>query len=89
MESSHTAFGAYGFNGWTPSAPGGVAVMPETQVGVTGDIPGPALPRLPILGSNPLFWLLALALIWSGYVYGAFDIGFKKLGSSSFKVGRK
>ena len=86
---SHTALGAYGFTGYTPSAPGGVAVMPETQVGVSGDIPGPALPKLPLLGSNPLFWLLALALIWSGYVYGAFDVGFKKIGSSSFKVGRR
>jgi len=89
MEPSNTAFGAYGFTGWTPSAPGGVAVMPETQVGVSGVIPGAALPKLPIVGNNPLFWLLALALLWSGYVYGAFDIGFKKIGSSSVKLGRR
>ena len=89
MDSSYTAGGAYGFNAWTPSAPGGVAVMPETAVGVSGNIPGAALPKLPLGIHNPLFWLLMLALVWSGYVYGAFDIGFKKLGSNSFKVGRR
>ena len=88
MDSSYTAGGAYGFNAWTQSLPGGMAVMPETAVGVSGDIPGAVLPKLPLSWHNPLFWLLVLALVWSGYVYGAFDIGFKKLGSSSIKVGR-
>jgi len=88
MDSSYTAGGAYGYSSYTPSLPGGVAIMPETNVGVTGNIPGAVLPKLPLGIHNPLFWLLMLALVWSGYVYGAFDIGFKKLGSSSIKVGR-
>jgi hypothetical protein len=65
-----------------------MAVMPETQVGVTGDVPGPALPKLPLNWHNPLFWLLILALVWSGYVYGGFNVGMKKLGGGSFKLGR-
>ena len=88
MDSSYTAGGAYGYSAWSPSLPGGMAIMPETSVGVSGDIPGAVLPKLPLGIHNPLFWLLVLALVWSGYVYGAFDIGFKKLGSSSIKVGR-
>lgn len=88
MDTSYTAGGAYGFNAWTPATPGGVAVMPETAVGVSGDVPGPSLPSLPFSWHNPLFWLLALALLWSGYVYGAFNIGIKKIGRSSLKLGR-
>ena len=89
MDPSYTAGGAYGFNAFSPSIPGGMAIMPETSIGMSGDVPGSVLPKLPLGHQNPLFWLLVLALVWSGYVYGAFDIGFKKLGSSSFKVGRK
>jgi hypothetical protein len=83
----NTAAGSYGFNSWTTAAPGGVAIMPETSVGVSGVIPGAALPKLPFSWHNPLFWVLLLALVWSGYVYGAFDIGVKKLVKTSFKVG--
>jgi len=85
---AYTASGAYGFNNWTPAVPGGMAVMPETSVGVSGDVPGPALPKLPFSWNNPLFWVLVLALAWSGYVYGAFDIGVKKIGSGKLKLGR-
>ena len=88
MDPSNTAGGAYGFSSWSQATPGGMAVMPETAVGVSGTVPGAALPSLPLNWHNPLFWLLVLALVWSGYIYGAFDVGFKKLGSSSFKVGR-
>jgi hypothetical protein len=88
MDSSYTAGGAYGFNSFSPAVPGGAAIMPETSVGVSGAVPGSVLPKLPLGHTNPLFWLLILALVWSGYIYGAFDIGFKKIGSSSFKVGR-
>lgn len=88
MDSSYTAFGSYGFTGYTPSVPGGVAVMPETSIGVSADVPGAVLPKLSLGQHNPVFWLLLLALVWSGYVYGAFDVGFKKLGSTSIKVGR-
>ncbi len=83
-----TANGAYGFSSWSPAAPGGVAIMPETSVGHTGDVPGASLPSLPLNWHNPLFWVAALFLVWSGYVYGAFDVGFKKIGSTSLKVGR-
>ena len=88
MMDPSTASGAYGFTGYTPVTPGGVAIMPETSVGVSGNIPSGVLAKLPIGHQNPLFWLLLLALVWTGYVYGAFDIGFKKLGSTSIKVGR-
>ena len=84
-----TAGGAYGFNAWTPAMPGGIAIMPETQIGVSGNVPGPALPNLPLIGNNPLLWLLALVLIWSGYVYGAFDVGFKNIARTGVKVGRR
>lgn len=87
MDDPQTAFGAYGFNSWTPATPGGLAVMPETSVGVSGNVPGPSLPKLPIGWHNPLFWLLVLVLVWSGYIYGAFDIGVKKLVKTSLKVG--
>jgi len=87
MDSSYTANGAYGFTGYTTATPGGVAVMPETNIGVSGSVPGGVLPKLPINWHNPLFWLLLFALAWSGYVYGAFDVGFKKLGSTSIKLG--
>ena len=85
---AQTANGAYGFNAWTPATPGGVAIMPETAVGNSADVPGPALPSLPFSWHNPLFWLLLLVLTWSGYVYGAFDIGVKKIGSTSVKLGK-
>lgn len=84
----YTASGAYGFSGWTPATPGGVAIMAETAVGQSGDIPGAALPNLPFNWHNPLFWLLVLALAWSGYVYGAFDVGFRKVASGSIKIGK-
>jgi hypothetical protein len=83
-----TAAGSYGFNAWTPAAPGGVAIMPETNVGVSGNIPGAALPKLPLTWHNPLFWVLAFALIFTGYLYGGFDIGLKKIGSLGIKAGR-
>ncbi len=82
-----TANGAYGFASWTPAAPGGVATIAETHVGVTGNVPGAVLPKLPLIGDNPLLWLLALLLIWTGYIYGAFDVGVKKIGRTSIKIG--
>lgn len=87
MEFNQTAAAAYGFGSWQPSVAGGHAVMAETQVGSTGDIPSASLPDFPLFGGNPLFWLLLLFLIWTGYVYGAFDVGIKKIGSAGVKVG--
>jgi len=85
---AQTASGAYGFNAWTPAVPGGMAVMPETQIGVSADVPGNALPSLPFSWHNPLFWLLLFALTWTGYVYGAFDVGVKKIGRTSIRLGK-
>lgn len=82
-----SAAGAYGFGSWTPASPGGVAIMAETQVGATGDIPGGALPKLPFHWGNPLFWLLALVLIFTGWVYGAVNFNVRKLGGASARVG--
>lgn len=82
----HTAGGAYGFNAWTAAVPGGMAVMPETAIGVSGEVPGAALPKLPLSWHNPLFWVLVLALVFTGYVYGGFDIGVKKIGNLKLKV---
>jgi len=80
---------AYGFNSWTPATPGGVAVMPETQIGTTGQIPGTVLTKLTANPSkNPLFWLLVAALVWTGYVYGGIDFGVKNLGRTKTRVGR-
>lgn len=92
MDPSNTALGAYGFSSYSGVPAGGMSLgvtgtMPETALGVSGNVPGASLPSLPINWHNPLFWLLILALVWSGYVYGAFDIGFKNLGSSKFKLG--
>lgn len=88
MEFNQTAQAAYGFSSWNPNY-GGSAIMPETQIGATGDIPSASLPDFPLFGGNPLFWLLLLFLIWTGYVYGAFDVGIKKIGSAGVKVGGK
>lgn len=84
-----TANGAYGFSTWTQAVPGGMAIMPETHIGASGDVPSAVLPKLPLIGNNPLMWLLAFGLIWSGYVYGAFDIGFKNIAKTGVKVGRR
>jgi hypothetical protein len=83
-----TAAGAYGFGSWTPSVPGGAAIMAETQVGITGDIPSGAVPGLPFNWGNPLFWLLLLVLIFTGWVYGGFNFGAKKIGGVKAQLGR-
>lgn len=86
----NTATGAYGFNGYTPAVPGGVAVMPETQMGQDiSNIPAQVLSKIgPNPLQNPLFLVLLGALIWTGYVYGGLDFGVKGLGSTKNRVGR-
>jgi hypothetical protein len=79
-----TAFGAYGFNSHTSAYPGGGATLPMTDVGA-GNIPSGVLPKLGFGPSNPLFWVLILFLIITGYLTFGFDLGFKKIGS--LKVG--
>ena len=86
----NTAVGAYGYNAYSPSVPGGVAIMPETQLGGNSqpggaivNIPGQVLSKIgPHPAQNPLFWVLVIALIWTGYVFGGFSIGggVKKVG---------
>lgn len=83
----NTASGAYGFGSWTPSVPGGMAIMPETQVGESGNVPGAVMGKLPLHTGNPLFWLLLLVLIWTGYIYGGFNFGVKKIFKGSVGVG--
>jgi hypothetical protein len=61
--------------------------MPETQTGTMPDsIPGGVLPQLSLGHHNPLFWLLLLFLIWTGYVYGEFGIGIKQIGRTRVEV---
>lgn len=86
----NTAVGAYGFGSYTPATPGGLAIAPPVTSfgGPTGDnVPGVALPNLPIHWDNPLFWLLILVLIWTGYIFGSFNVGVKKIASIGAKVG--
>ncbi len=83
----HTAQGAYGFNSWTPAMPGGVSIIPETQVGIEG-APGAVQEKLPLHWGNPLFWLLVLVLVFTGWMYLGASFGVKKIGSANLKVGR-
>ena len=84
MDQFNTALSAYGFAGGVPSDP---SVKGETSVGTALDIPsGAALPKLPLHWDNPLFWVLILVLIFTGWVYGGFNLGggagIKKIGSA-------
>lgn len=82
-----TATDAYGFKSYSPAYPGGLVVAPQTDQGGGDGIPSVALPSLPFGWQNPMFWLLALLLVITGYVSGGFDIGVKKLGKIGLKVG--
>lgn len=79
-----SAAGAYGFiHGATP-VPG---VMAETSVGA--DFSAPFETNTRGFGlDNPLFWLLILALIFTGWIFGAFDFGVKRVGNVRVKAGR-
>ncbi len=79
-----TATGAYGFQHGT--IPVG-SIMSETNIG--NDIKlGIPSGTLGLGTSNPLFWLLILALVFTGWIFGAFDfaIGAKKICGVSFKA---
>lgn len=78
------AYTAYGYSGLMPSR---ADVAPETQTGTGIGIPAGAIPKLPLGWNNPLFWLLVLFLIFSGYLYGGFSIGLKRIGSNTVKIG--
>ena len=79
-----SAAGAYGYShGVKPVAD----IMAETSVGSNVDIPF-SPNSLGIGISNPLFWLLVLALVFTGWIFGAFDFAFgvKKVGGVGFKA---
>lgn len=89
MYDPNTAAGAYGYSTYTQPIPGGAAIIPETQLGAVQDIPGAVLGKLgPHPAQNPLFWVLVVALAFTGYIYGGFDFGVKKVTRGSFRVGR-
>ena len=39
--------------------------------------------------SNPMFWVLIVVLVVSGFAYGGFSVGAKRVGKTSGRVGRK
>lgn len=84
-----TAADAYGFQSYSPAYPGGLVVAPQTTTGDTGGDPVPSisLPRLPLGHQNPLFWVLLILLIITGYVAGGFDVAIKKIGKVGVHVG--
>jgi len=85
-----TAADAYGFQSYSPAYPGGLVVAPQTTVGESGandPVPSISLPRLPFGHQNPMFWLLIILLIVSGYVAGGFDVAIKKIGKAGVKIG--
>jgi hypothetical protein len=81
-----TATDAYGFTSYTPAYPGGLAVASATDIGMQG-VPGEVLAPLGLGHKNPLFWILVLALIVTGYLTLGFDVGLKKVIKGGFKVG--
>jgi hypothetical protein len=78
-----TASGAYGFQSFSHAFPGGMATQPMTDVGA-GNIPDGVMPKLGFGHQNPLFWVLVIFLIITGYLTFGFDIGIKKLGQLKF-----
>lgn len=81
-----TAAGAYGFISYTPAYPGGLAVANATDMGAQGMPSEISLP-LGFGPQNPLFWILILVLIFTGYVTAGFNVGFKKIFSLGGKLG--
>jgi hypothetical protein len=79
-----SAQGAYGYSGNSLLSPGGTAMTPE-QPGVANQTS--PFGKLPITWNNPLFWLLLLFLVWSGYIFFGFNFGIKKVFKESLKVG--
>lgn len=73
MLEGSTAFGAYGFGG---AIQVGTNISAETETGNAGVTPGnlPNAP-LPLHWGNPLFWLLIAVLLFTGWVFGGFNVG--------------
>ncbi len=82
-----TAASVYGFQGGPPA---GDAVHAETSVGTGLDSTAGALPALPLHWGNPLFWLLIGILLFTGWLFGGFNVGgsagIKKLGRAGGSV---
>lgn len=81
-----TATDAYGFISYTPAYPGGLAVAAATDLQQQG-IPHEIQQKLGFGHSNPLFWVLILVLIITGYASLGFNVGIKKLFKGGVKVG--
>lgn len=86
--SDFTAADAYGYNSWRPQVPGGMSIAAETQIGQGNELSGAVMGKLPLGLNNPLFWLLVLFLVFTGWIYFGGSLGIKKIGSASVKVGR-
>lgn len=85
MDAFSTAGGAYGFiHGQTPVG----SIMAETNIGAEGAVPFTS-GTLGFGVNNPLFWLLILFLVFTGWIFGAFDFGVKNVGAVSVKAGRR
>jgi hypothetical protein len=88
MYDMSTAAGAYGFmHGNSPVGD----IMAETSVGANLDANVPSINagNLGLGMDNPLFWLLILALVFTGWVFGALDFGVKRVGEVRVTAGRK
>jgi hypothetical protein len=79
-----TAYDAYGFISYTPAYPGGLAVANATDLQQQG-MPHEVAPKLGFGHENPLFWVLIIVLIITGYISLGFNVGLKKI----FKLGGK
>ncbi len=84
MDTSATS--AYGWKGW--GKPDGTTISAETQIGMGQDLSAAVMAKLPFGHNNPLFWLLILFLVFTGWMYFGGSFGIKRLGSVSAKVGK-
>ena len=81
-----TAADAYGFISYTPAFPGGLAVANATNIGSSG-VPHEVLPKMGFGHSNPMFWVLILVLVITGYLTLGFNVGIKRVLKGGLKVG--
>ncbi len=86
-----TAAGAYGFTSYSPGVVGGGIAVAQTSAGAAGEAVSEIGSQIGNIGhtNNPLFWLLVLALIFTGYIFGVFEVGVKHIGSVGVHVGRE
>jgi hypothetical protein len=82
-----TAAGAYGFGTYTPTST--PVAYAQTSSGAADEGVSQIANTVKGIGhtNNPLFWLLILALVWTGYVFGEFEVGMKRVGKAGIKVG--